>query len=504
MQRVMIVSVIIGFFISGVAEGQTHRRTYSNFRKLESYAQRIDEIVRRFNDRQSAKLMRKAHDEIDLAGTYLFATEPPEIAMAQVSMLRARKYIDQAAGSVLQKPFGNLKFQLDDLINRAEKATMQVSNDEANYLLNQAKRFRRRAYDNYKSGNPVKAQEFYRVSYFFAKKCIDYSGNENQGIRDQLLDLEISVQQMIEQGEEILQNDNDPYMVSQLAEARKYYEEAVEMADRGETEQAVRRFRLIKRLLYRLYDQAERGGLTEDERITDDLYALRIYLESLHENADISGGPGTEKLLNQADRHYKEAEKAYRKGDYQKSAREISHSQRIANQLFKSNKRELKADPETLNSQLEETRRVLEKQKTSVQNSGSASTGQLWQDAHGMLDRAGSKISSGQNAVAFQLIQAATRMSVRIQKELKNKSGSDQAEELLITYKQIVDMIDRVRQGWNIKNEWQNILIQINEFAETGKIYLDQGEFILADEYLKTAMQQIIQFTARWRKKVTE
>ncbi len=143
-------------------------------------------------------------------------------------------------------------------------------------------------------------------------------------------------------------------------------------------------------------------------------------------------------------------------------------------------------------------------QEPAVKNASSSSTGQLWQDANQLLDQAESKIVTGQNRVAFQLIQAATRMSVRLQKELKNKTGTNQADDLLKTYSQITDMLDRINQNDNVNENYQDILQQISGFAEMGKNYLDRGELILADEYLKTALQQLKQFTARWRKKVTE
>ncbi len=334
MRRSIMIAILSGLFVAGVVEGQTLRRTYSNFRKLEVYAQRVDEIVQRFNDQRAAQLMQNAFIEIEQARRHLFNTEPPAIVQAQLSMLKAKKYIDQAARMVLEKPFGNLKLQLDELINRAEKAVMQVNNDEANYLLNQAKRFRRRAYDAYNSGNPIRAQEYYRISYFFGKKCIDYAsaGGMGRDVSNQLIDLEISIQQMIDQGEEILKADPNPYLASQLTEARKYYEEAMEMADRGDTEQAIKRLRLVKRLLYRLYDQAERSGITQDERIADDLYALRVFLESLAENIDITGDPKAAKLFGQANRLYREAEQAHQIGAYKESALKISLSQRMANQ----------------------------------------------------------------------------------------------------------------------------------------------------------------------------
>jgi hypothetical protein len=176
----------------------------------------------------------------------------------------------------------------------------------------------------------------------------------------------------------------------------------------------------------------------------------------------------------------------------------------MANQLFTLQKKELSNDPENLKVQLDETRLVLEMQEPAIKNAASSSAGKLWQDAHQLLDQAESKIAAGQNMVAFQLIQAATRLSVRLQKELNNKSGIKPADDLLKTYSQIRDMLDRINRNDKFDENYQDVLQRISGFAELGKNYLDQGELILAEEYLKTASQQLKQFTARWRRKVTE
>jgi hypothetical protein len=504
MQKLLIISVLLVLFAAGSVDAQNLRRTYGNFRKLELYAARVADIVQRFQDRRAAELVQKAQIEIEAARTALFSTNPPVVMLAQVSMLKAKRYLDQAAGIVLEKPFGNLKLQLDDLINRAERAVMQINNDEANYLLDQSKRFRRRAYESYNSGNPVKAQEFYRISYFFAKKCIDYTANQNKDAADQLIELETSVQQMMDQGAELLRNQQNSYLESQLSDARKYYEEALEMADRGETDHAIKRLRLIKRLLYRMYNQVDQSGAEGNDRIADDLFSLQGYLESLAENTDLADRPEARNMLDQAQKFYLEAEQAYNDGDLTVSAQKIALSQRIASQLFRFHKKDQNIDPATLRIQLDETRQVLQMQEQSVRDSGSSTAEKLWRDAGQILDRAESALTAGRNTSAFQRIQAATRMAVRLQKVLKHSAEPEVQGDMVNRYMQIKTMIDRMRQNEDLDQDAGPVLQQIMEFAETGKTYLDRGDTVPADEYLNTAEEQLKQFSARWRKKVTE
>lgn len=504
MGRALFLSFIFWLVITGIAEGQTVRRTYSNFRKLERYSQRIEEFVRQFNDQRATGLLQQAEAEIEQARTQLFYTDPSGLKLARISMVRAKMYLDQAARIILDKPIVSLKQQLNGLISRAEKAVLQLNNDEANYLLNQAKRFRRRAYDSYKSGNLMKAQQYYRISYFFGRKCIDYTRHKDSDAVDELLDLEISVQQMIDQGEEMLRDDGHPYLASQVAEAKAYYEEAMDMADRGDMESAIKRLRLIKRLLYRMYHQVERADVTGDDQISDELYALRMYLESVSESLYMSGRSQADKLFQQARRLYQEAETAYQNGALMECKQKIAMSQRIANQLFNRLRKNVFQESGNLKIQLEETRRMLRLQESDITNAGTADYRQLWEEALALLDRADSKIEEGQNIIAFQLIQAATRMSVRLKRELRDKSQAGPEEELRQTYKQIKVLVGKITQNKDLDESDQNMLMQILEFTERGGKYLDQENLILAEEYLNTASQQLKQYTARWHRKKTE
>lgn len=117
-----------------------------------------------------------------------------------------------------------------------------------------------------------------------------------------------------------------------------------------------------------------------------------------------------------------------------------------------------------------------------------------------MLERAQTAISQDKSGVAFQLIQAATRMSARIQRELRSASSTKDRVSLENTYQRVINSINSLESNEDIQRQYSAILNQIKTFAELGKQNLDEGNYLLADEYLRTAWEQINSYTDKWRR----
>ena len=152
-----------------------------------------------------------------------------------------------------------------------------------------------------------------------------------------------------------------------------------------------------------------------------------------------------------------------------------------------------------LENQLRETQNLLSLQENRVHDSNNASILHLYQEANRMLERAQTALSAEQTAVAFQLIQAATRMSARIQRELRGASNINDKAGLENKYQRIMDSLHNLKNNEQINGRYGAILDQIDSFAQRGKKYLDEGNNLIADEYFNTALEQINTYTDKWR-----
>ena len=223
---IIVITVLISLIGLNGPLAQNVSRVHSNFRKLEIYISRIDELVKNFNDERARYFISQAKIELEKARRLLFNTDSPRVGLAQILMAKAKNLTDQAAKLVLRKPFANLKSQLDNLISRAESIVSISKNDEAHYLLNQAKKFRRWSYTSFSAGKVVKGQEYYRISYFFANKCIEFLSRGGKNIQEQILELDLSLRQLLIQAEDLLDANTQKNLYTMLEEAEKYYEEA--------------------------------------------------------------------------------------------------------------------------------------------------------------------------------------------------------------------------------------------------------------------------------------
>jgi len=476
------------------------RRIFGQFRKLEYYIMRVEEIVKNFNDSQAENLVLKAREELEKARFFLYTSQPSRPVIAQLHMAAAKQYADQAAKLVLQRPFDNLKSQLDQLIDRAEQATLQSNSDEANYLLSQAKKFRRWAYSSFKTSEPVKGQEYYRISFFFARKCLDYVSRGEKDIEGRLLDLEVSITQLLNQAESIITGSGSEELERLLNDARLQYEEAMRLADAGKEEMAIRRLRLVERLLYRLFDQAERLDSKSENKIENSMYSLDSYLQALTEDLESSSNAGTRETLEKAWNLYREAKQAFQNGNYREAQVKIALSQRLAHSVF----RQLKKNPDRttldVQDQLDETRKLLDLQREQVQNSQNTAIKNMYAEAAGLLDRAQEALNQYNPDLAFRLVQAATRMTARIQRELKQSSGELKKQALEEKLQRLENLLQRLESNDQIMPQYAALIAEWRTFADKARESINNGNYVLAEEYINTALYQVKEFTDKWQK----
>jgi len=496
---IIFVIIILNLATIGIVDAQDFSRIHSDFRKLEIYMIKVWELVQQFNDSKAIQYMALAKVELDKARKLLYGNEPRYV-IAAVHMKAAKNLTDLAARQVLRRPLQNLKAQLDDLIIRAENASAGSNSDEVHYLLNQAKKYRRLAYAAFIDNRIARGEEYFRISFFFARKCVDYVKKTSTDLSEQFENLEISVRQLHSQAQELLANSEKEYLKNILREAEEHFEETLILAEKGRLQMAISRLKLIKRLLYRVFDQAERGFVSNEGRLENSLYTLRSFLESLEQEVVNFSDERMKNLIERAWQLYREAEQEFENKNYAKSQGKISLCQRFANRIFRMTRSRELLNVNELEEQLRETQNILTLQENRVYESNNAGIANLYKEANQMLERAQDALSTEKTGVAFQLIQAATRMSARIQRELRSSSSKKDKISLENKYQRVMNSITNLESNEEIQSRYSAILNQIKAFAKRGKQHLDEGNYLLADEYFNTAWEQINSYTDKWRK----
>jgi hypothetical protein len=284
-----------------------------------------------------------------------------------------------------------------------------------------------------------------------------------------------------------------------VREAYDHFEEAKVIADEGKIQMAISRLQLIKRLLYRVFDQAENGVMSKDDRLKNHLYTLRTFLESLQLEISQQSNPRLNSLLDKSWQLYRKAERSYENGNYANVQGNISLSQRFANKVFRMTRTNNTIQDNDLRAQINETQNLLRLQRDRVQKSNNKAIHKVHDDAGRLLDRARQALDSRKLVTAYQLIQAATRMSARIQRELRDMSRQPDIAALERKYLQVVNALTNLENNQDIAGKSPSILKLMRRFIDEGKASLDDGNYILADEYFNTVLEQINQYLDKWR-----
>jgi len=494
----ILILCLLSILMVGNIFGQNVDRIYIEFRQLELYMVKVWALVKQFDNQKAVGLMALAKAEVDKARELLFR-DHPGLVSAKFHMQKARKYADLAARLILSRPLLNLKSQLDDLINRAENAVSSSNSDEAHYLLNQAKKYRRWSYNAFRNNRIKQGEESYRISFFFARKCLDFLKNSGLDLSEQYENMEISVGQLLTQAEELLGDRKRNQLDNLVREAKNHFEEAKVMAEEGKIQMAITRLQLIKQLLYRVFDQAEKGIMSNEDRLKNHFYTLQTFLESLNQEMSQKSNPRIKVLLDKSWQLFRSAERSYESGNYAKAQGDISLSQRFANKVFRMTKSKQSLQEDELKDQLNETQNLLRLQNERVLKTGNKAVLRLYKEAERMISDADQALENNRLNLAYQLIQAATRMSARIQRELRESSLQPDFSALERKYLQVINAITKLEENQNIVNKFQPVIKQLRRFAEEGKSSLDNGNYVLADEYFNTALEQINQYVDNWR-----
>lgn len=490
---------VLLFLLTTFTTAQHDSGVIRDFNNLENYLRQVWEVVKVSHVDRAKGLMAEARDEFEIAREFLFQSNPPQIMKARIHMAKARHFANLAAKLVLREPLGKLKAQLDELINRAERIVGDSHNDEAIYLLQKAKKFQRKAYEAFTSDNPRmnRGQEYFRIAFFFGQKAIDVARGKAGNMDDRVEDFKTNLDQLFTQASQLVNASGDETLIKLFDEARKQMVRAEQMMEHGKKDQALKRFRIIEKLMYRIIDQSDRGKRSNSEKYENNMYSLRALLQAIENDLTTERNEKLQKMLQKAWQFYREAEQAFENGQRKRGETKMSLSQRMANRLLKQMKKQDEPVSSDMQQQIDETRRVLELQKS---NARSADASSLLKQAETLLDRAQANVNSGNDRAVWQLLDAATRMATRVQ-QLDKQDQTRTSDQLRLEseLQRLNTILNKIEQNADLKANHPQVIEQWRYMYRTAQSAIMNGQPVIADEYLQTAFQQIMQYTKKWK-----
>ena len=487
-------------FIQNNLYAQSDFRIVREFNELKIYLAKIWVVVQKFDNPKANNFMVQAKQELDLAENSIFNDR--NVIEARIHMQKARAYGNQAAKIVLDQPINRLKKQLDEMINMSERNSSNLYSDEARYLLNQAKKFRKLAYDALAAGRTNKAQEYYRIAFYFADKSLNLANRNDKDIDTQIAEIKSSIDLLINQVEELNARDKNNRFDNLLNEAKKHYADAINLLDAGRINLAQKRFRLIEKLLYRIIDQADRSSLNQKDRIENDLYSMQSFLNALEDDAEENQHQRVNMILNRAKKQFSEATQAYESGDYDLAKNKLNLSQRFASRALQLMKTEGNDEVLDIESQLSDNKRLLDLQQPKVEESKNIQSIKMYQEARRLTNMAEELYQQNNKISALQHLQLSTRLMNRIQRQLEytDTENTVQMKEIKNRLNQAQILLSKLKNNSKLQEEYQNEILQLDFLYTQAEKYFESQDYEIANEYINYILQQINMQSNEWSK----
>jgi HEPN domain-containing protein len=489
-----------GFIVNNLY-AQHNQRAIREFHELKNYLAKIWVVVQQFDNAQAHNLMAQARQELDIAEDLIF--NQGKYVEARVHIFKARTLGNQAANIVLNQPINRLKKQLDDIINRSETFASDMHSDEVRYLLNQAKKFRKLAYDALAAGRINKAQEYYRIAFYFADKSLILTNRNDKDLETQIAELKSNIDLLFTQAEEIISGDNRKRFNNLLNEAKKHYTEVINLLETDRVTLALKRLRLIEKLLYRIIDRVDRTSLNQKDRIENELYSMQAFLEAFESDVEENSNQRVKMFLDRAKNQYIDATNAYESGDIELAKNKINLCQRFASKAMQFIKTGSNYNVMDIESQLNDNIRLLELQKPKVEQSNNNSIKKLHQEAEMLTYKALELYEQNNRKYAFQHLQLSMRLMNRIQRQLEysNMKNNVDKNEIRNRLKRVQTVLTKLEKNPKLQTQFQNELQQLTNLYNQVEIHIENQNYEIANEYIDYLFQQINVKSNEWSQK---
>jgi hypothetical protein len=495
--NIFFTIIITSLLISNLY-AQRDQTAIREFNELKVYLTKIWVVVQRFDNERARDLMAQAKHELDKAEDLIFNQQ--KYIIARVHMLKARSLGNQAAKIVLAQPINRLKKQLDDIINMSERNSENMHSDEARYLLNQAKKFRSLAYKALEAGRTNRAQEYYRIAFYFADKSLNLTNRTDSDLDSQIAELKSNIDLLFNQTEEVIKQSNNNRFNNLLNEAKKHYADAMHLLDTGRINLAQKKLRLIEKLLYRIVDQVDRSTLNKKDRIKNDLYSIKAFLEALEKEAVEYENQRVNVFLNRARAQYSDATRAYESGRLEVVKNKLNLSQRFASKALQLMKSGTNYESTDMESQINDNKRLLDLQKPQVEKSENKLLIKMFREAERLTNNAIELNEQNNQRSALQNLQLSTRLMNRIQRQIDYSATEDnvQINDIQNRLNRAKSMLNKLKNNQELQIKFHNEIQQLDNLYNEAENHFEKQDYQIANEYLNYILQQINKRSNEW------
>jgi len=494
MKKYLVLALILlGFnFVSA----QDNRIMELALEKLDREIIEVRQLAERYNITRVTTEIDQAKTFYDEAKHYfdLFKNFPQFNVYRQraiTNYTKSKAAVKRAFKQILFQPTTRILNDTDQRLNRAESLIQGAKNaPEAVAMLNRARRFRDLAGKSLRDETYLRAQEYLRVSSFFAQKAID------------LLDgTEASEQIKADEYQRSWQNLNQLFnqyssrpaagkeAANLTTQIRQYFQKAGAAYENGHLKEAVLNLQLAERLLFRFLDLQDSSG-DEAQKLLDQITDLKQVLDGLELESLGQENPQYNQMFGKARQYLLEAEELAGQGALIRAKQSLNLAQRLVTKIQQTKGRLKNYNSAELTLRISDLKQVVLKlRERSAQNE---TAGNLLTTADQSLKNAEDRLNNQNPAQAHLWVQSALHPVLQADRLMNNEefAALRTGQDIQIWYKDLQDKVNRLRQSTEMS---ENRLIIENlekELARAGKL-IDSGQSANAAIWLSVIEQQV-------------
>ncbi len=482
MKRLSNILIVLFVLIGTLGAQQLNAdRVRRSIEQLERKIEQVSALAEKYHDARAVKLVNDAKSELNLAfEKYQEYKNTPEgqfakrrllINLAKAHFKLADKYIGAASRFLLFKPAAQKKNELDNLIRRAQDASIHSASDESRYFLNKARRFQAEAQSAFRNERFLRGYEYLRVAMYFAQKTIDMSGTLGNGRSNEqeFQNARQNVQTLIRRAGDLI--DQNSLSVQMYKNAEAYFNRAQTAYRSGKLKEAFNQLKLAERLLYRVVDMSSSGhSVSVEQQARDNAQSLGRYLQSLRDDFQNENNP----FLKKADNLYRRANNQIQSGKYRQALVSIQLSQRMALKAYHQNTRSAnEMDITDIEARFRDARQLFD-----MQGSAKAGSQSLHKQAGRYLDDTAEAMRDKNYSRARYLLNIAIKLMNRARHTPVSNLDKQQIDQKL---RRLSDIISRLQKNESLGENWQIHADILKDLLKQAQQALSAGDKSTAD-----------------------
>lgn len=353
---------------------------------------------------------------------------------------------------IKQHPIFKIKFQeqLDRRIQQAEEAVRFTQNEEALYMLERAKFFRRQAYSLFRQGRTYRAVEYYRLALHFSNQTLKILGVEGGFDRsipneDSWRNFYLDTQMLLERAQNVLENSNrNNQFKNMLERAETEMQDAVRLYEKKDYDAAKRKLQAINRALYRIIDVAENIPQQENDRLRMDLESLQFSLQSIKDKMSDAESPALKKLYDRTENLTFQIQQHIEQNQPVLARRKMFFANQLVLRMYQMAEKQPDNQPQEIENRIIMTRRDVDELKE--QETNSPDSGAMLRLIEENLGNAEITFDKKEYLSASQYLTITNRLILKYNRlQLPQPQEEIQAETVRQDLQRLSDLLERLK-----------------------------------------------------------